>query len=114
MARGAPRECRASRAPPQKCGAFSLPVRFRCPTAWLFQDFGSGRRDCGRCRDGAALTEVKRLTRMRQGGHGVDKKLSLASCLVLAAAAANVQAQQSPGVTATTIVIGQSAPLTGA
>jgi len=32
----------------------------------------------------------------------------------MAAAAASVQAQQSPGVTASTIMIGQSAPLTGA
>jgi branched-chain amino acid transport system substrate-binding protein len=45
----------------------------------------------------------------------MDKKLKcFASCLVMAAAAASVQAQQSPGVTAGTIVIGQSAPLTGA
>jgi branched-chain amino acid transport system substrate-binding protein len=44
----------------------------------------------------------------------VDKNLSFASCIVMAAAAASVQAQQSPGVTATTIIIGQSAPLTGA
>ena len=42
------------------------------------------------------------------------KKLSFAACLVMVVAAASVQAQQSPGVTATTIVIGQSAPLTGA
>src|SRR6266851_810071 len=34
--------------------------------------------------------------------------------LALAAPGTGVQAQQSPGVTASTIVIGQSAPLTGA
>src|SRR5882762_9262167 len=48
------------------------------------------------------------------GRTGMDKKLSFAACLVMVAAAASVQAQQSPGVTASTIVIGQSAPLTGA
>ena len=44
----------------------------------------------------------------------MDKKLSFAACLVMVAAAASVQAQQTPGVTASTIALGQSAPLTGA
>src|SRR6266436_4421495 len=48
------------------------------------------------------------------GRTGMDKKLSFAACLVMVAAAASVQAQQTPGVTASTIALGQSAPLTGA
>src|SRR5712691_350283 len=44
-----------------------------------------------------------------------DKRLTgLLISLALAAPGIGVQAQQSPGVTASTIVIGQSAPLSGA
>src|ERR1041385_192757 len=69
-----------------------------------------GKRDSPRLRRLRALTEVKRYNqRLREG----ETPMFRIALLALACSAVSAQAQQVPGVTAKTIVIGQSTPLTG-
>jgi branched-chain amino acid transport system substrate-binding protein len=69
-----------------------------------------GRRDCGRLRPARALTEIKPTKGEKMKASMISWRICSAALLVAVSAVAHCQA---PGVSASAIRIGQSAPLTG-